>query len=121
MQKKPNTKMTKSGDESVLTTVEAMRQRRIHPPILTASLRAAKRLRAGEMTFSMKVPSNRRTASAAEIPVACLQDYNRATIIGELTFGRGIVCGKKSGGGNHGLASSFLRLHGGHVIGRRIL
>jgi carboxyl-terminal processing protease len=34
---------------------------------------------------------NRMTASAAEIIAACLQDHHRATIVGERTFGQGVV------------------------------
>jgi len=34
---------------------------------------------------------NRKTASAAEIIAACLQDHGRAVVIGERTFGQGIV------------------------------
>jgi carboxyl-terminal processing protease len=41
--------------------------------------------------FPMAVLVNRHTASAAEIIAACLQDHQRAVIIGERTFGQGIV------------------------------
>ena len=34
---------------------------------------------------------NKYTASAAEIVAACLQDHHRAAIVGEQTYGRGIV------------------------------
>ena len=34
---------------------------------------------------------NQRTASAAEIVAACLQDHHRATIVGQRTFGKGTV------------------------------
>jgi carboxyl-terminal processing protease len=41
--------------------------------------------------FPMAVLVNRNTASAAEIIAACLQDHHRAVIVGERTFGQGIV------------------------------
>lgn len=41
--------------------------------------------------FSMALLVNRRTASAAEIIAGCLQDHQRAVVMGERTFGQGIV------------------------------
>jgi carboxyl-terminal processing protease len=41
--------------------------------------------------FPMAVLVNRNTASAAEIIAACLQDHERAVVVGERTFGQGIV------------------------------
>jgi carboxyl-terminal processing protease len=41
--------------------------------------------------FPIALLVNRNTASAAEIIAACLQDHHRAVVIGERTFGQGIV------------------------------
>ena len=41
--------------------------------------------------FPMAVLVNSNTASAAEIVAACLQDHHRAVIVGQRTFGQGIV------------------------------
>jgi carboxyl-terminal processing protease len=41
--------------------------------------------------FPMALLVNRYTASAAEIVAACLQDHQRAVVVGERTFGQGIV------------------------------
>jgi carboxyl-terminal processing protease len=41
--------------------------------------------------FAMALLVNRNTASAAEIIAACLQDHQRALVVGERTFGQAIV------------------------------
>jgi carboxyl-terminal processing protease len=41
--------------------------------------------------FPIALLVNRKTASAAEIIAACLQDHQRAVVVGERTFGQGIV------------------------------
>lgn len=41
--------------------------------------------------FPMALLVNRKTTSAAEIVAACLQDHQRAVVVGERTFGQGIV------------------------------
>jgi carboxyl-terminal processing protease len=41
--------------------------------------------------FPIALLVNRKTSSAAEIIAACLQDHQRAVVVGERTFGQGIV------------------------------
>lgn len=41
--------------------------------------------------FPIALLANQKTASAAEIIASCLQDHERAVVIGERTFGQGIV------------------------------
>jgi len=41
--------------------------------------------------FPIALVVNRKTASAAEIVVACLQDHQRAIVVGERTFGQALV------------------------------
>jgi carboxyl-terminal processing protease len=71
--------------------------------------------------WPMVVLVDRHTASAAEILAACLQDHDRATIVGERTWGRGIVHGifpLKSGGGAVRLATAMFVRPGGNPIHR---
>src|SRR6185312_15858710 len=42
-------------------------------------------------TFPLAILVNGKTASAAEIVTAAMQDHDRATILGEPTFGKGLV------------------------------
>jgi carboxyl-terminal processing protease len=55
-------------------------------------------------TFAIVVLVNRNTASAAEIVSGALQDHDRALIVGETTFGKGLVQTVYNLGENTGLA-----------------
>jgi len=55
-------------------------------------------------TFPIVVVVNRNTASAAEIVSGALQDHDRALIVGETTFGKGLVQTVYNLGENTGLA-----------------
>lgn len=44
-----------------------------------------------EADFDIVILCNEYTASASEIMIGCLQDYGYATIIGETTYGKGVV------------------------------
>ena len=72
-----------------------------------------------QVGFPVVVLVNRRTALAAELLAACLQDHGRATIAGERTLGRGVVYGifpLKPGGGAVRLATArFLRPNGKNI------
>jgi carboxyl-terminal processing protease len=62
---------------------------------------------------------NRHTGSSAEILAACLQDHQRAAIVGERTFGRGIVQSilplKSTGGALRLTTGVFQRPSGGTI------
>lgn len=64
---------------------------------------------------------NRHTASAAEIVAACLQDHHRAAIVGEQTFGRGLVQSllKLSDGGGLKLTTAAWMRPNGRTLHRR--
>lgn len=91
--------------------------------ILTVKSRSEEKVYAAkaEGTFP-RVPIallvNRETASAAEIVAACLQDHHLATVVGERTFGQGIVRALfplKSGGALKLPTSAYYRPSGKNV------
>jgi len=53
--------------------------------------RVEERSEAGELDMEMAVIANKDSASAAEVFVGALKDYNKATIVGETTYGKGVV------------------------------
>jgi carboxyl-terminal processing protease len=68
--------------------------------------------------FPMVMLVNRQTASAAEVIAGCLQDHQRATVVGERTFGQAIVRAifpLKSGGALKLPVSAYYRPSGKHV------
>ena len=46
---------------------------------------------AGELDMEMVVITNARSASASELFTGALKDYDKATVVGEKTFGKGVV------------------------------
>ena len=73
----------------------------------------------GFVGFPMAVLVNRKTASAAEILASALQDHGRAAIIGERTFGKGLVQELfPLGSGDEGIrltVAEYRRASGGNV------
>jgi carboxyl-terminal processing protease len=68
--------------------------------------------------FQMVVLVDRQTASAAEVIAGCLQDHQRATVVGERTFGQAIVrqlLPLKSGGALKLPVAAYYRPSGKHV------
>ncbi len=68
----------------------------------------------------MVVLTNRYSASAAEIVAGSLQDHERATVVGEQTFGKGSVqyLRELQGGGAVRLTSAYYRLPKGRIVHR---
>ncbi len=67
---------------------------------------------------------NRGTASASEILAGALQDNGRSTLMGEKTYGKGLIQSLKSLGENSGIAitvASYLTPNGSNIQGRGII
>ncbi len=66
---------------------------------------------------------NKGTASASEILAGCLQDNGRSTLIGEQTYGKGLIQSLKSLGDDSGIAitvASYLTPKGNNIQGKGI-
>ena len=66
---------------------------------------------------------NKGTASASEILAGSLQDNQRSTLIGEQTYGKGLIQSLKSLGENSGIAitvASYLTPNGNNIQGKGI-
>ena len=77
---------------------------------------------AGEQGTCPEIPLavliNGGTASAAEVLAACLQDHDRAALVGQRSFGRGIIQSivqLKSGGGLRLTAAKIVRPNGDFI------
>ena len=67
---------------------------------------------------------NKGTASASEILAGSLQDNERSTLIGEQTYGKGLIQSLKSLGEDSGIAitvASYLTPKGNNIQGRGII
>jgi len=74
-------------------------------------------------TFPMAVLINGRSASASEIVAGCLQDHDRAVIVGEPSFGKGLVetVYPLSDGAGLALTTAFYYTPSGRSIQRPLL
>ena len=66
---------------------------------------------------------NKGTASASEILAGSLQDNKRSTLLGEQTYGKGLIQSLKSLGENSGIAitvASYLTPEGNNIQGKGI-
>ena len=66
---------------------------------------------------------NKGTASASEILAGSLQDNNRSTLMGEQTYGKGLIQSLKSLGEDSGIAitvASYLTPKGNNIQGKGI-
>jgi len=71
-------------DAGVIVTIRGRDQKEIRPPYEADGKGAF-------VHFPMALVVNRGSASASEIVAACLQDHERAVIVGERTYGKGTV------------------------------
>jgi carboxyl-terminal processing protease len=71
-------------DAGVIVTIRGRDQKEIRPPYEADGKGAF-------VSFPLAVLVNRGSASASEIVAACLQDHERAVIVGERTYGKGTV------------------------------
>ncbi len=67
-------------------TIVSLRSRDQAPQVVGSAKKEA-----GDYTGKLVVLINKNSASASEIVSGALQDYNRATIVGETSFGKGVA------------------------------